>query len=119
MEINCPEPHCRESVLKCINNKVAKSTIMWGVAAFLTAIGIVSGLVYNAYSRNSEILEKNLNSRIEVMSESNDWRYATKGECGRLKGEVAGVKKDIEHIKSTTDRLERQNNLILETLRDK
>ena len=105
--MTCPETDCREDLIQRINekadtikngiktelkdtkaqcaDKVGVKSFYWIVAGFLTAIAIVSGLTYTAYSKGQD----------QKQSAIEETQKATK----QLDKNMAVMAKDIEHIK--------------------
>jgi quinolinate synthase len=110
----CPEhPECRESILKKINEecsgikkslneKVSIKILTWAIVAILTAIGIVSSITYTAYSRGQD----------EKQAQIADCQQTTKS----LDKSVGIMANDIEHIKISIKKQEKQQERILRIL---
>jgi hypothetical protein len=120
----CPETDCREDLIQRINDradvikngiktelndvkaqcadKVGIRNFYWIVAGFLTAIGLISGIAYTAYSR------------------SQDQKQAGIEECQKstkvLDTNVAVMAKDLDHIKEELEKQGVKQERILDIL---
>jgi len=120
MAIDCPDPKCRESLVKAMNSacaelkeriskKVSISIMCWTFVAFLSAIGIVAGISYEAYSRSQDGKQAQLNSLRDKM-----------GDCGKVTQELdksmAVMQSDLNHIREQLDKQGLRQEQILEIL---
>lgn len=120
--VECPDPNCRESLLKSfnsacgefktqLNKKVSINIMCWTFVAFLTAIGIVAGISYEAYSRSQDGKQKQINN---VRNEVRECEEVTK----ELDKNVAVMQSDIEHIKEQLEKQGYRQEKILEILNE-
>ena len=122
--MTCPETDCREDLIQRINekadtikngiktelkdtkaqcaDKIGVKSFYWIVAGFLTAIAIVSGLTYTAYSKGQD----------QKQSAIEETQKATK----QLDKNMAVMAKDMEHIKEELTKQGLKQEQILEIL---
>jgi len=115
MPSSCPNPRCREDLIKmmnekireiraCLNNKVSTKMLVSVFVVVLSAIGIVSGISYTAYSRGQDEKQKAIT------------------ECGKvtqkLNTNMAVVQRDLETIKAQLEKQGMSQDKILDILMD-
>jgi len=113
MPSSCPNPRCREDLIKkmntkigevrtCLNNKVSTKMLVSVFVVVLSAIGIVSGISYTAYSRGQ------------------DEQKGQIAECGKvtqkLNTNMAVVQRDLETIKAQLEKQGMSQEKILDIL---
>ena len=122
--MTCPETECREDLIQRINdrtesarkcwhedlskvkasceNKVSASVFYWVLVALLSAVGIVAGISYTAYSRSQDEKQESIN------------------ECGKitktLDKNVAVMQNDLDNIKKELQKQGLKQEQILEIL---
>ena len=104
MPSNCPDPACREDLIKKMNAKVSNKALISVFAIVLSAIVIVSGISYTAYSRGQD--EKR--EQIEACGKTTQ----------KLTTGMAVMQRDLEVIKVQLEKQGMSQEKILDILMD-
>jgi len=97
---------CRTELKGCINKKINKATIMWGLTGFLVIIGLVIGIYRSGVAGRQESTKYMIMAESKKVDQKLD-NYCTKDKFHELDKNVGELKKDVEHIKNTTDDLKK------------
>ena len=107
----CPEPEFKRTV-------VTRPIFFWIIGGLVSLAVVISGAAYTAYSRGSDKQQEAIEKRIDSHEKACDYMYPTRREHDDLKADVQVMQNDIKHIKKTTDKLERQQEEIIDLLRN-